>query len=126
MGSAIEGVNIIQRVREAHTLAGNLAEEVVRMESDDGQGFWHGSDFFDVAGMFLVSLKALGFELEPGSLGHQLAEAMQQDDPFRKSRFRFEITSNLKKLSGGKRSGYMFFVFWPALHTALVYDHAAY
>ena len=109
MGSAIDSVHIMQRVREAHALAGNLAEELVRMEAEDKDGFWHGSDFFDLAQMFLVSLKAIGFDIETGSLGDQLSEAMQDDDPFRKSRFRFEITSNVKKLSGGKRSGYMFF-----------------
>lgn len=119
MGSSIEGVNILQRVRDAHTLAANLAEELVRMEAEAGDGFWQGSDFFDLATMFLASLKMVGFEIEPESLGGLLAEAIQQEDPFRKSRFRFEITSNVKKLSGTKRSGYMFFVFWPQLHTAL-------
>lgn len=119
MGSSIEGINILQSVRDAHALAGNLAEELVRMEAEDKEGFWQGSDFFDLATMFFVSLKAVGFEIEPDSLGGQLAEAIQVDDPFRMSRFRFEITSNVKKLFGTKRSGYMFFVFWPRLHTAL-------
>ncbi len=119
MGSAIEGVNIFQRVREAHTLVGNLADELVRMEAEDAENFWQGSDFFDLTWSFLASLKVMGFEIEAESLGRQLVEAMEQEDMFRMSRYRFEITSNVKKLMGGKRSGYMFFLFWPALHTAL-------
>ena len=117
---AAEGVNIMQSVRDAHALVGNLAEEMVRMEAEDSEGFWQGSDFFDLATMFLASLKMVGFEIEPDSLGGKLAAAMQQEDVFGKSRYRFEITSNVKKLIGAKRSGYMFFVFWPQLHTALV------
>lgn len=117
---AAEGVNIMQSVRDAHALVGNLAEELVRMEAEDGAGFWQGSDFFDLATMFLASLKMAGFEIEPDSLGSKLAEAMRGEDFFGKSRYRFEITSNVKKLVGAKRSGYMFFVFWPQLHAALV------
>ncbi len=119
MGSAIEGVNIFQRVREAHTLVGNLADELVRMEAEDTESFWQGSDFFDLTWSFLASLKVMGFEIEVASLGRQLADAMEQEDAFRMSRYRFEVTSNVKKLAGAKRSGYMFFLFWPALHTAL-------
>ena len=119
MGSAIEGVNVFQRIREAHTLVGNLADELVRMETEDADGFWQGSDFFDLTWSFLASIKVMGFEIEAESLGRQLLEAMEQEDMFRMSRYRFEITSNVKKLMGAKRSGYMFFLFWPALHTAL-------
>lgn len=119
MGSAIEGVNIMQRVREAHILVGNLADELVRMEVEDTDNFWQGSDFFDLTWSFLASIKVMGFEIETESFGRQLVEAMEQDDAFRMSRYRFEITSNVKKLVGAKRSGYMFFVFWPQLHTAL-------
>ena len=119
MGSAIEGVNVFQRIREAHTLVGNLADELVRMEAEDADGFWQGSDFFDLTWSFLASSKVMGFEIEAESLGRQLVEAIEQEDMFRMSRYRFEITSNVKKLMGAKRSGYMFFLFWPALHTAL-------
>ena len=119
MGSVIEGTNIFQRIREAHTLVGNLADELVRMEAEDADGFWQGSDFFDLTWSFLASIKVMGFEIEAESLGRQLLEAMEQEDMFRMSRYRFEITSNVKKLMGAKRSGYMFFLFWPALHTAL-------
>ncbi len=119
MGSSIEEGNIMQRIRDAHTLAGNLAEELVRMEGEDKDGFWQGSDFFELTSLFLASLKALGFEIEPGSPGSQLAEAIRQEDAFGMSRFRFEIMSNLNRLAGTKRSGYMFFLFWPQLHSAL-------
>jgi hypothetical protein len=119
MGSAIEGVNIMQRVRDAHTLVGNMAEELVRMETDDKDSFWSGSDFFDLTWSFLASLKVMGFEIEQESFGGKLVDAMDQDDTFQMSRFRFELMSNIRKLQGAKRSGYMFFVFWPALHTAL-------
>jgi hypothetical protein len=119
MGSAIEGVNIMQRVRDAHTLVGNMAEELVRMEFEDKEAFWSGSDFFDLTWSFLASLKVMGFEIEPESYGGKLVDAMNQDDTFQMSRFRFELMSNVRKLQGAKRSGYMFFVFWPSLHTAL-------
>ncbi|RJX30217.1 MAG: hypothetical protein C4516_10205 [Oxalobacter sp.] len=119
MGSAIEGVNIMQRIRDAHTLVGNLAEELIRMENEDKDGFWSDSDFFDLTWSFLASLKAMGFEIEPESFGEKLINAMNQDDVFQMSRFRFELMSNIRKLQGAKRSGYMFFVFWPQLHTAL-------
>lgn len=115
----IEGVNIMQRIRDAHGLVGNLAEELVRMEAEDKDGFWAGSDYFDLVSSFLASIKAIGFEIEKESQGEKLAEAIRQQDTPLMSRFRFEIMSNVKRLAGSKRSGYMFFVFWPALHTTL-------
>ena len=120
MGSSmIEGVNIMQRVRDAHGIVGNLAEELVRMEADDKDSFWSGSDFFDLSLSFIASIKTFGFEIEKESQGEQLLGAIQQQDAPLMSRFRFEIMSNVKRLAGSKRSGYMFFVFWPQLHTAL-------
>ena len=112
--------NLMQSIREAHRLAGNLAKELVRMEKEDSDDYWSGQDFFDVMTGFLASIKAIGFEIEAASLGARLRDAMQNNAEIEMSRFRFEITSNLKKLSGGKLSGYMFFVFWPALHSALI------
>ena len=120
MGSAMfEGVNIMQRVRDAHGLVGNLAEELVRMEADDKDGFWAGSDFFDLMASFLASIKAMGFEIEPDSFGNKLVYAIRDQDAPQMSRYRFELMSNFRKLNGSKRSGYAFFVFWPQLHTAL-------
>ena len=120
MGSAMmEGVNIMQRVRDAHGLVGNLAEELVRMESEDKDGFWAGSDFFDLMVSFLASLQAIGFDIEKESQGEKLADAIRSQDAPLMSRFRFEIMSNFKRLNGSKLSGYAFFVFWPQLHTAL-------
>ena len=121
MGSAsYEGGNVMQRVRDAHGLVANFAEELIRMESDEKDAFWSGSDFYDLTAMFLASLKATGFEIEHDSFGSRLAQAIREDDGFGMSRFRFELMSNIRKLHGGKRSGYMFFVFWPRLHAALV------
>lgn len=112
--------NLTQSIREAHRLAGNLAEELVRLENEQTNDYWSGHAFFDVMAGFLTSFKAIGFEIESASLGGYLREAIQNNAEAVKSRFRFEITSNLKTLTGGKRSGYMFFVFWPKLHSALV------
>jgi len=110
---------MMQRIRDAHTLVGNLGEELVRMELEDKDGFWSGSDFFDLTLSFTASIKAFGFDFEMESQGKKLLDAIQQQDAPLMSRFRFEITNNVKRLAGSKRSGYMFFIFWPQLHTAL-------
>ncbi len=110
----------MQSIREAHRLSGNLAEELIRLESEQREDYWSDGDFFDIMAGFLASIKAMGFEIETNSLGERLRSAMQNNAEAEMARFRFEITTNLKKLSGGKLSGYMFFVFWPNLHAALV------
>ena len=86
----------MQRVRDAHGLVGNLAEELVRMEADDKDSFWSGSDFFDLSLSFIASIKTFGFEIEKESQGEQLLGAIQQQDAPLMSRFRFEIMSNVK------------------------------
>lgn len=119
----MDEVNLVQLVREAIKLAGSLGEELVKMEAESGAkgDFWRGDDFFVVISTFLSSLKQYrGFEIESGSFGSKLADAMTREDSAEMSRYRFEIMSNLKTLSDGKRSSYMFFVFWPKLHLALV------
>ena len=115
----MDGGGLMQRIREAHALVGNLGEELVRMEQEDKDGFWAGSDFFDLTLSFIASIKAFGFDIERESQGEKLIDAIQQQDAPLMSRFRFEITNNVKRLVGSKRSGYMFFIFWPALHTTL-------
>ena len=120
MGQAkMDGNGLMQRVREAHALVGNLAEEFVRMEEKYKEDFWNGSDFFDLTGGFLTSIKVMGFDIENDSLGEKLANAIRDNDVPGMSRYRFELMSNIKKLNGSKRSGYMFFIFWPRLHMAL-------
>lgn len=106
-------------IREALGLATNLADELVRMEAESGD-FWTGDDFFDVVSGFVSSIRQMrGFEIEEGSPGRRLADAIESGDRSGMSRHRFEIMSNLKALSGARRGGYMFFVFWPKLHLAL-------
>jgi hypothetical protein len=111
--------NPLVLLREAIGIAGRLAEELVRLEAVS-ENFWAGEDFYDLVSGFIASIKAYcGFEVEGGSPGSLLADAMAHGDRAGMSRHRFEIMSNLKALSGANRGGYMFFVFWPKLHLAL-------
>lgn len=115
----MNGVNPLLLVREAISLSGNLAEELISMESESGD-FWSSNDFYHVMSNFISSIRQLrGFEIEEDSPGSRLADAIECEDKMAMSRYRFEIMSNLKALSGAKRKGYMFFVFWPKLHLAL-------
>lgn len=104
----MDSTSLMQRIRDAHALVGNLGEELVRMELEDKNGFWSGSNFFDVALNFIVSIKTVGFDIEKESQGEKLLDAIRRQDAPLMSRFRFEITNNVKRLTGNKRSGYMF------------------